>query len=52
MVNYVVPTTPSDDQLLARSNYLMSLGLDPYKDVSPKTTRMSMIPSCKYFFNF
>lgn len=41
---------PSDVELLAESNYLMSLGISPYNSLNPTVTKVKIIPSRKFFF--
>jgi hypothetical protein len=42
---YSLPNLPTENEILARSEYLKSLGIDPYKEVHPKFIRTQFNPS-------
>jgi hypothetical protein len=44
--DFAVSNTMTDLEMLARSEFLKSLGVDPYKDVTPPFVRSYIAPSC------
>ena len=49
---YSLQSNPDEDAILARSQYLMSLGINPYQDISPKILRTVFEPSRIFYINF